>query len=198
MASWTRIIQPAYPRHDFSDRLKAKYFKLQPDRLAEVKPYEFIGWMDARITMKNTAFLRAAVRKLRRLEPHRRCMIYAHPWRKTVEEECATILKGIAEGNERLVRKFSGEPLQQQVDDNRAAGFDMSARLLAGSFWIRENSPMMNAAWDEWWDQNLRYSISDQLSLPLVLARAGIIPTIIPGDVYKNDDLSYIKHVRVM
>jgi hypothetical protein len=33
IASWTRVLVPNYPRHDFGSRLRAKYFKLQVHRL---------------------------------------------------------------------------------------------------------------------------------------------------------------------
>ena len=51
-ASWTRIIVPNYPRHDFEPRLRARYFKHQIHRLDEVREHRWLVWSDSSIRFK--------------------------------------------------------------------------------------------------------------------------------------------------
>jgi len=43
-STWTRVIVPIYPRHDFSARLRARYFKHQIHRLDDVRGYNWLAW----------------------------------------------------------------------------------------------------------------------------------------------------------
>jgi hypothetical protein len=63
---------------------------------------------------------------------------------------------------------------------------------------MMENSEIMRRAWDAWWDQNLRFGMMDQLSLPVILKDSGIEPQALEVHLWKNDFFTWVQHVRSM
>lgn len=55
--TWTRVIVPNYPRHDFNPRLRARYFKHQIHRLDEVREHRWLVWADGSLQFKDLRFL---------------------------------------------------------------------------------------------------------------------------------------------
>src|SRR5437868_10496819 len=49
VASWTKVVVPNYPRHDFTPRLRARYFKHQIHRLDEIRDHRWLAWSDSSI-----------------------------------------------------------------------------------------------------------------------------------------------------
>jgi hypothetical protein len=59
-----------------------------------------------------------------------------------------------------------------------------------------ENAEPIRCAWDTWWDQNLRFGMMDQLSLPVVLAIHGIEPQALDVVLWQNDLFTYVPHLK--
>lgn len=184
--SWDSVIVPPYPRRDWTPRLRAKYFKLQIHRLLEVSNYEYLVWMDARIQILDEELIARLVARLRELPPWRRLAIFEHPERKDIREEYEYIVRLLNGGDVYLLARYAQEDMRGQLAYYDAMGWEVDGRLLSGGFWVVENSPLMARVFDEWWDHNLRFTIMDQLSLPIVLARHNIRPEIIPGSMWDN------------
>src|SRR4051812_5114615 len=87
VASWTRIIVPNYPRHDFGPRLRGRYFKHQIHRLDEVRDHRWLVWADSTVRFKETRFLVEACRALEARPPNERVLVVPHPERKTILQE---------------------------------------------------------------------------------------------------------------
>ncbi|AYO81807.1 hypothetical protein [Methylobacterium brachiatum] len=85
-----------------------------------------------------------------------------------------------------------------QIQHYKERGFDLSGPLVAGGFWIVEISTLMACCFDDWWDDILRLSIIDQLSLPVSLKRHNIVPEIIEGNIWVNYFIRVEEHSKMM
>jgi hypothetical protein len=80
----------------------------------------------------------------------------------------------------------------------KSRGWNVEAPLFCGTVWMIENSEPPRRAWDAWWDQNLRFGMMDQLSLPVILEDHGIEPQQLKIDLWKNEYFTYVPHRREM
>ena len=94
--------------------------------------------------------------------------------------------------------RYLNERLPEQMDHIRARGWDINAKLLCGTLWVIENKSQMHGCWNEWWDQNLRYGIMDQLALPCVLEQHGVVPQMLDVYLYQNQYFRWVRHPQVM
>jgi hypothetical protein len=195
-STWSRVLKPNYPRHDFSSRLRSRYFKHQIHRLDEVRSARWLIWADSSLQFKETRFILDQVERLRQLPPRKRALLVPHPHRNTVGQEYEFISGEIAGGNEYLRVRYGLEKMTEQMEHFRCRGWSDAAPLFCGGFWIVENSELMNRCWDAWWDQNLRFGMMDQLSFSLVLEDYGCEPQRFEVNIFENQHFSYVAHAR--
>lgn len=197
-ATWTRIIVPNYPRYDFHPRLRAKYFKLQIHRLDEVRQHRWLAWADSSLRFRDLRFLTESAARLRRVSSRSRVLLVPHPDRRTVSEEFRYVQGEIESGNEYLTVRYRNEKMPEQIEDYGRRGWDLHAKLWCGTIWLIENSDALQRAWDDWWDQNLRFGIMDQLSLPVILAKHRIHPQSLDVKLWDNPHFYMGAHLRNM
>ncbi|MCP3138347.1 hypothetical protein [Pyxidicoccus xibeiensis] len=195
--TWTRILVPNYPRFDFSPRLRGRYFKHQIHRLDEVRGHRFLVWADASLALHDLDFLREGAKRLAKLPPHKRVLLVPHPDRRTIQEEFDFIESQMSKGDEYLRVRYAEEKMREQMEDFRARGWSLQSPLWCGTIWMMENSELLRSAWDDWWDQNLRFGMMDQLSLHPVLAHRGIEPQPLQINLWNNSHFSWVKHVKL-
>jgi hypothetical protein len=188
------MLVPNYPRHDLNPRLRSRYFKHQIHRLDEVRSHRWLVWCDGSIQLHETRFLVAAIEKLKRLQPHQRVMLVAHPDRRSVVEEYEFIHGEIVRGNEYLRIRYAQEKMTEQMDWFRGRGWNVGARLWAGGLWIVENTDLYRRCWDDWWDQNVRFGMMDQLSLPVMLEQHRVQPQTMDLSLWDNPHFTLISH----
>ncbi len=100
---------------------------------------------------------------------------YPHPWRSCVYTEASECVKlGLA----------PPDLLRAQGDAYRAEGFPSAAGLLNTMVFARRRSPIALDVGRAWWAELERYSLRDQVSLPVVLWRAGQRWAPLGKDVY--------------
>jgi hypothetical protein len=196
LSTWSRVLVPDYPRHDFSSRLRSRYFKHQIHRLDEVRPARWLVWADSSLQFKDTRFILDQVERLRQLSPRKRVLLVPHPNRTTIRQEYEFISTEIERGNEYLRVRYGLEKMTEQMEHFRSRGWSDAAPLFCGGFWIVENSELMNRCWDAWWDQNLRFGMMDQLSLSVVLEDLGCVPQRFEVDIFENPHFSFVAHAR--
>jgi hypothetical protein len=196
--TWTCVIAPSYPRHDFNPRLRAKYFKLQIHRLDEVRNYRWLVWADASLKFKDLSFLTGHASALAGVPAHKRALLVPHPDRATVIEEFEFVDQSILSGHPYLDVRYAKEKMREQVDYFRERGWNVQAKLWSGGIWMVENTELIRQAFDEWWDQNLRFGMEDQLSMPVVLENHGIEPQPLEIDVRQNEYFEITKHINRM
>lgn len=195
-ATWTNVIVPDYPRYDFSNRLRAKYFKLQIHRLDEVRSYQWLVWADSSIEFASLDFLIEWCSELRALTPYRRALFIPHPERETVLQEYEFLISEINKGNKYLHTRYANEKLMEQMEHIRARRWDVSAKLWCGGLWLMENTSRMHECLNAWWDQSLRYGIMDQLPLPGVLEEYGIVPQPLDLHIFGNPYFRWVPHTQ--
>jgi hypothetical protein len=198
VASWSEVLVPDYPRHDFGPRLRARYFKHQIHRLHEVRSHRWLVWADSSLEFHETGFILDRVEELRRRPPSQRVLVIPHPERNTVREEYEYICDQIAEGNEYLRLRYQHEKMTEQMKYFGDQGWDVEAGLWCGTFWMVERSEMFRRIWDDWWDQNIRFGMMDQLSLPVLLDHQRCDPMQFAISLRRNDHFTKTAHQRDM
>ena len=196
--NWTHLIKCNYPRTDFSPRLKSRYFKHQIHRLDEVSGYEYLVWADSTLQFRNLSFILNYAEILRSKDPRARFLAVPHPDRETVLQEYEFIHNSILEGNEYLRIRYAAEKMTEQMNYFYSKSWNVKARLWCGTFWMVENSDLYHRAWDDWWDQNLKWGLMDQLSLPVILEKWGIETQPLPVKLWDNEFFAYIQHDKFM
>jgi len=185
-----KVIQPDYPWTSFHPRLRAKYFKAQIHRLAEVQGYDWLVWADSSITFKSTQFIADACRRLEQeMDPNRWAGFYPHPERNTPSQEYAFVKSQIEHGNIWLTARYADDNMKGQMEFLSKAGAN-DDKLWCGGLWIVANIPQYHDFLNDWWDQIVRYSIMDQLSLPYCLDRHRIRPDSLGPNIYASPDFT--------
>ena len=198
LSSWGRVIVPDYPRHDFGPRLRGRYFKHQIHRLPEMEPYRWLAWADASLQFRDPSFLLRETERLAALAPRQRIALVRHPDRATIREEYEYICQEIQNGNEYLTLRYAKEKMTEQMSFFKSRGWNLEASLWCGTIWIVENNDLIARCWDSWWDQNLRYGMMDQLSLPVLLDSFGLQPHVMDFDLRHNSFFDRGKHRKLM
>lgn len=192
--TWTRVIVPNYPRHDFNPRLKARYFKHQIHRLDEVREHRWLVWADSSLQFKDLRFLAERASALARLPIRKRLLLVPHPERATVSEEFEFIDGSIRGGNAYLALRYAEEKMPEQMKYFRDRGWNVHAKLWCCGIWMMENTQLFRRAWDAWWDQNLRFGMMDQLSLPVILENHYLEPQALAVNLWRNEHFEYMGH----
>lgn len=152
-----------YPRRDLNQRLRSKYFKMCTHWL-HPKFSSYI-WADGTFTIK-AGIVEWLIAKLGDAD----CAFFKHPHRSTIKQESDFVLDKIKHGDAYLKIRYGNESMAEQVDAYVADGFPLNlTALLAGGLFIRRNSEKVNAAFDHWFVENVKWTIQDQLSLPYIL-----------------------------
>ena len=86
----------------------------------------------------------------------------------------------------------------EQINYFRGRGWDLAAPLWCGTIWLIENNELIARCWDSWWDQNLRYGMMDQLSLPVLLRYFGLEPQRLEFNLWKNEFFEWVSHRALM
>lgn len=197
-ATWTRILIPNYPRHDFGPRLRSRYFKHQIHRLTEGSRHRWLVWSDSSLQFHDLSFLRPWAKRLADLPPTHRLMLVPHPGRNTVGEEYSFIQSQIQANDEYHRIRYAQEKMTEQIEYFESRGWNLGARLWCGTFWMIERNDLLCRCWDDWWDQNLRYGMMDQLSLPVLLEHHGCVPQALEARFWTSNCFSYVQHQRSM
>jgi Protein of unknown function (DUF616) len=168
-------------------RLDAKWFKMAPDAVLtqdlltslrlppEYANYNISIWIDASISPIDVAAMTRACTD----DLIDKCNIafFKHPERDNIYDEVVASLP---------MPKYAAEPLQAQAGHYKASGLPQRHGLWAGGVIARwkTRTEYLGMAW---YEEILRWSIQDQISLPYVLWQTGTVPGIIPGSVYGTD-----------
>lgn len=160
-APWRAVrVTPADP----CSRMSAKAYKLQPcDRPDAI-------WIDANMRVTSPSFARRALAaRVNGLA------VWRHPDRDCIYDEAEASLRLLPE-------KYAGQPIRAQVDHYRSEGHPAHAGLYAcGTLAWDWSDPTAEAIGRAWMEECRRWSYQDQLSLPVVLRRFGVVPGIFPA-----------------
>jgi hypothetical protein len=166
-SSFWRVVNIASPDlFPLHPRIAAKFFKTSGHRAFRflsamhgdrgIYDYRHVIWVDACVQITSPQFAR---RMIAAVGDNGLAML-RHPFRNCLYEEAAI--------SQRL-QKYAGQPIAQQVAQYRREGYPENNGLMAGTVFARKLDPEIDILFDEWWRENLHWSLQDQISLPYVL-----------------------------
>lgn len=176
---------------DLHPRMRAKWFKTHPHALFPagrpaasqfapfdprrlLRRYDCIVWIDGSIRVTGADFARDMLASL----GDAGLAFIRHPDRDCIYDEADESLRW---------GKYVGQPIAEQVEHYRREGYPPHHGLMAGGVIARRPGTAALPALDEaWWQENLRWTYQDQLSLPVVLWRQGFSNVWIPGNLWSN------------
>lgn len=82
-----------------------------------------------------------------------------------------------------MLRKYPEHDVLAQVDSYVDCGFPDGWGLWSAGLYVWRNGPVVRQMGQMWLDEICRWSVQDQLSLPVVLHRCGVRPVDLPGSI---------------
>ena len=151
---------------------------------------DLIAWLDSAYTVTTDALAAWLIAQLGDAD----ICLMPHPARRSLAEELSFMTQLMAEGDQYLVSRYAGEPMAQQVSSYLADPQFHDHWLAAAGCFVYRNTPTVRAAMKDWLIECVRWSSQDQLSLPYVLQRHGIVPKWMEGNIWNTPHLNYAGH----
>jgi glycosyltransferase involved in cell wall biosynthesis len=136
-------------------RMQAKWHKCHPPEDVEVSL-----WIDGSVEIHSVSLIEAALAALE----HSDWAMFRHADRSSILEEAEHSLTS---------QKYIGKPLREQVE-YYMKNEPVSPGLWGGGVIARRHTPKVLAASAAWFEECVRWSDQDQISLPMILAKYGI------------------------
>jgi hypothetical protein len=181
---WKNLVVP-FPRGELSNRMRAKYFKLQHHRIPELKDYGMFIWVDAAIEMTSKDYV---IKMLQPAKEGLNCFI--HPDRKCIYAEAETLQK-------HFPKKIEGERLAEQIAEYRRIGHPENFGLCVMTHFVHIPTAESKRVFDEWWMETIKWTARDQVSFPIICTRFKYSPWLIPGNPYNPNLLKWHSHHNV-
>jgi len=163
---WTNIV---FPSKFFSPRLAAKLPKFRPDLFSNT---QHNVWVDGSLRDSNGWLAKNAKEMF---EAGEEFIVWKHPGRDCLFDE-ATFCLG--------VEKYKFEPFERIMKQYSDEGMPKKHGLYAcGSIGFKTTQTTIDLG-NEWFVQNVKNTIQDQVTLPYVLWKKNITPAIWPGEQY--------------
>ena len=146
--------------------LSAKRYKLMPWTVTDS---DRVLWIDANMEVTSPSFAREA-------------LACVHDGIAAVPSPPADVHLRRGRGTPKLRPKYRRLPIREQVAQYRAAGHpDQGGLYASGVIAWDVIDPRAQALGEEWMTEVERWTVRDQLSLPVVVRRLGIEPGTFPG-----------------
>lgn len=178
--------------HAMTPRLQAKIPKMFG---WELKPdYDVYLWLDGSIRLAHQESIQYFVDAL---EGHDMVFL-KHPTKDTVHWEYRYNYRALHSNapSNYMKSRYDNEWLDEQykvIEDDPEYLDDV---LLLGGVFMYRNTPLVRAALKEWWHHVSRYLIMDQLSLPYVLKKGGVVFNALDDDINDSMWLEYRRHAQ--
>jgi len=174
-----------FPKKDLSNRLRAKYFRMCSHQIHPSIPY-FI-WVDSSIVLKE-GIIDWMMNQLGDYD----AIFFKHSKRSSIEDEKDFVVKRI---NEKYIKvRYGDDNMEEQVQEYLNEGFPDNLLIESGLF-LRRNTEKVNRAFENWFIEQLKWSLQDQLSLPYILWKHNInFKLITEYDVYNGPFHKHMGH----
>ena len=176
-SGWRNVVEPS----EAHPRLAAKRPRCRPDLYTDC---EASLWMDGSIHVLDDRFIRLVREKL---EEHE-LVLWDHP------EDRDCFLEEARHCHD--WGKWPEEPLLTQAEYYLTSGMPEHFGLWATGSIARRHTDRMRALGDAWLDEIERWTIKDQVSLPYLLWRDGIVPGTFGIDQLDNDMVAVMPHAQ--
>jgi hypothetical protein len=193
---WTIVTAPNVRGHP---RMQAKFYKILSHRvfpggrlawryhgieslMRRRTRYDVLVWIDGSIRIRSPRFVEEFIACI---GPSGWAM-FKHPDRDCIYDELAASLP---------MRKYRNQPLARQVAFYGAEKYPAHHGLMAcGLIARRADDPRHIRINEAWWQENLRWSCQDQLSLPVVLWRMGLSCESVAMNLWDNPWFDWMPH----
>jgi hypothetical protein len=113
-------------------------------------------------------------------------LVFNHPFRQCPYEEAIV---------SEAIKYYSGPELRNQVRDYRHI-LKRNSGLWACGVLVRKHTDFIKKLMSEWWEQNLKYTLQDQISFAYVCAKNKFKPTTLKVNLYYNLLFKIIPHMN--
>ena len=164
-------------------RLKSKIPKMMEWRNIDSDWYV---WIDSSLKLKNNFLdLPAQILKVAGDNP---LVLFRHTAGTSIREEAQRVLISMKNNHEYLIKRYTGEPIQEQVTYYYGDPNFQDNQLFATGFFAyhRSATPMLQ----EWFNHTIMWSLQCQISFPYVLQKSGLKYSIFEGVI--NGDNPYV------
>lgn len=164
-------------------RLKSKIPKMMEWRNIDSDWYV---WIDSSLKLKNNFLdLPAQILKVAGDNP---LVLFRHTAGTSIREEAQRVLISMKNNHEYLIKRYTGEPIQEQVIYYYGDPNFRDNQLFATGFFAyhRSAAPMLQ----EWFNHTIMWSLQCQISFPYVLQKSGLEYSIFEGVI--NGDNPYV------
>ena len=172
-----------------SPRMQAKVFKMCGFDYAS--DADLIIWLDSVYIISSADFVSWMVEQLGTGD----ICLMRHNVRSSIAAELAYTTKEILKGNSYFTTRYAGEPMAEQVASYLADDAFKDEHLAAAGCFIYRNTKNMRAMLKDWMVECMKWTCKDQLSLPYVLHKHGIIPRWLNYSVFNCPHLRYMRHL---
>jgi hypothetical protein len=176
-SGWRNVVEPSGAQ----PRLASKRPRCRPDLYTDC---DASLWMDGSIHVLDDRFIRLVRAKL---EDHE-LVLWDHP------EDRDCFLEEARHCHD--WPKYRDGPLLQQAEHYLAEGMPEHFGLWAAGSIARRHTDRMRALGDAWLSEMERWTIQDQVSLPYLLWREGIVPGTFGIDQLDNDMVVVMPHAE--
>lgn len=158
-------------------RLAAKFAKCAPWRFVDA---DFYVWLDGSIVPEPTL-----------VESFLDCLVdqdvafYPHPDRVAIRDEARVSTK---------LKKYAGLPLREQAQFYVDDGHPDDWGLWAAGIYVWRNTLTVRQMGEFWLREICRWTVQDQLSLPVALRTHGLRPAPLPGSLVHNGLFKIRRH----
>ncbi len=198
-APWTIIRNNRLP--GLHPCMRAKYYKVLSHRifpngrlsLSEAftfglrrvfTPYDYTIWIDGNAQIRTSVFAETVISYIGQSG----WAMFDHPERDCIYDEMVVSAR---------MPKYHELPLAAQVESYRAEGHPSHNGLKACGVIARDaRSQDLRDVNETWWQENLKWSFQDQLSLPVTLRRLGKSCDTIEGCLWRNDLVEWAGHTK--
>ena len=167
---WEVAYRPGAP--EMHPRMQAKYYKLMNHKIFAPprrwwpfnggtgrRRYDFTIWIDGSVRLKSESFVEEMIGFLGKYG----MAMFVHPERDCIYAEAQVCLHPD-------FLKYRGLPIREQVESYKFEGYPEHNGLMAAGLILRDmRRRELHQINEDWWQENLRWTYQDQLSLPYVL-----------------------------
>ncbi len=166
-------IRPIEAPAQLSPRMQAKFHKLFPP-----EDYEWTVWVDGAYSLRADASSHCLMDDLIAHSPSG-FGLHRHHWYDCLYAEAAHTLELPKCADQHRI-------IEDQVRHYAEAGHPKDWGLWAGGLMCRNQSPLVAEIMHRWWEEILRWSWRDQLSLPVALRSLHAHPDTWPWPLFQN------------
>ena len=173
-----------------SPRLLTRYLKVLAHRaMRELgAEYDFTIWNDASIRILRPTFAERFVEAAGASG----MALVRHPERDCIYDEVEVSL------HPGTAHKYASSRIREQAEHYRAEGYPAHRGLLANGTVARDmRSDVVRRIDEAWWEEILRWSVQDQLSLPYVLWKSGLEVGVVELNQWRNPLFEVMPHLEL-